>query len=521
MPTGENPLLRAPLSRRRFLALGGGLAATAAMGAACSSQATPAAPPRVGPHSPAVTAAAQARQVPGAPTVNVALQAAPAEIDLGAGTRVSTWAYGGQLPGKEIRAKKGDVLRVDLRNSLPQDTTVHWHGLAIRNDMDGVPGLTQDPIKAGADFRYEFTLLESGTFWFHPHVGMQLDRGLYAPLIVDDPAEPGQYDTEVVVVLDDWIDGTGTNPDAVLANLNQQGMNMGGGMSMGGGMGGGMSGMTMAGGGPLGGDAGDVTYPYYLVNGKIAAAPQVVDAKPGERIRLRVINAGADTAFRVGLPTSAMTITHTDGFPVAPQQAQAVIMGMGERVDAIIDVPDTTTPLLVVPEGKKGLAQLVIRVNQATAPDANTLVPAFLQRPVLDTAATRAAEQVFLPTKKPDVTHDLVLKGPTNGPTGKYTWTINGKVYNPAEGLPVRQGQRARLRFINQSMMYHPMHLHGHTFQVRGQGGVGPRKDTVLVLPMQTVEVDFDADNPGQWLTHCHNLYHGESGMMTVTSYVE
>ncbi len=246
MPTGENPLLRSPLSRRRFLALGGGLAATATLGAACSSQATPAAAPRVGPHSPAVTAAAQARRVPGAPTVNVALQAAPTEVDLGGGVRVPTWAYGGQLPGKEIRAKKGDVLRVDLSNKLPQETTVHWHGLAIRNDMDGVPALTQDPVKAGADFRYEFTLPESGTFWFHPHVGMQLDRGLYAPLIIEDPAEPGKYDTEVVVVLDDWIDGTGTNPDAVLANLNQQGMTMGGGM--GGGMSG--SGMGMSGKGP-------------------------------------------------------------------------------------------------------------------------------------------------------------------------------------------------------------------------------------------------------------------------------
>ena len=516
MPTEENPLLRTPLSRRRFLALGGGLAATATLGAACSAQAPPAAPPRVGPHSSAVTAAAQARQVSGAPTVNVALEAAPAEIDLGGGTRVSTWAFNGQLPGKEIRAKQGDVLRVDLSNKLPQETTVHWHGLAIRNDMDGVPALTQDPVKAGANFRYEFTLPTSGTFWFHPHVGMQLDRGLYAPLIIDDPAEPGKYDQEVVVVLDDWIDGTGTTPDAVLANLRQQGMTMGGGM------GGGMSGMGMSGNGPLGGDAGDVNYPYYLANGKIARDPQVVDAKPGQRIRLRLINAGGDTAFRVGMPTSVMTITHTDGFPIVPQQAQAVIMGMAERVDAIITVPDTTTPLLVIPEGKKGLAQLVIRVNQGAAPDANTLVPAFLQRPVLNTATTTATEQVFLPARKPDVTHDLALMGPTTGSAGKYTWTINGKTYDPAaEGLPVRQGQRARLRFVNQSTMFHPMHLHGHTFQVRGPNGVGPRKDTVLVLPMPTVEVDFDADNPGQWLTHCHNLYHMDGGMMTVTSYVE
>jgi FtsP/CotA-like multicopper oxidase with cupredoxin domain len=122
-----------------------------------------------------------------------------------------------------------------------------------------------------------------------------------------------------------------------------------------------------------------------------------------------------------------------------------------------------------------------------------------------------------LAVKNPDVTHDLNLEGPV----GKYTWTINGKPYNPADGLPVRQGQRVRLRFVNKTEMFHPMHLHGHTFQVRGTYGTGPRKDTAIVLPKQTVEVDFDANNPGQWLTHCHNLYHGEAGMMTVVSYVE
>lgn len=128
-----------------------------------------------------------------------------------------------------------------------------------------------------------------------------------------------------------------------------------------------------------------------------------------------------------------------------------------------------------------------------------------------------AAPQVDLKNRAPDVTHDLKLAGPG----AKYDWTINGKPYDPADGLPVRPGQRVRLRFVNDSDMYHPMHLHGHTFQVRGQHAPGPRKDTVLVLPRRTVEVDFDADNPGQWLTHCHNVYHGESTMMTVVSYVE
>ncbi|WP_372497479.1 multicopper oxidase domain-containing protein [Lentzea aerocolonigenes] len=129
-------------------------------------------------------------------------------------------------------------------------------------------------------------------------------------------------------------------------------------------------------------------------------------------------------------------------------------------------------------------------------------------------ASLRAAERVALPVKQPDVVHELVLEGPGD----RYTWTINGKVYDPNDGLPIREGQQVRLRFDNRSRMFHPMHLHGHTFQVRADG---PRKDTVLVLPGRSTEVDFKADNPGQWLTHCHNIYHGEVGMMSVVSYVE
>jgi FtsP/CotA-like multicopper oxidase with cupredoxin domain len=136
-------------------------------------------------------------------------------------------------------------------------------------------------------------------------------------------------------------------------------------------------------------------------------------------------------------------------------------------------------------------------------------------RPVLTVADFTAAPAVALANKTPDVTHDLVFAGPG----AKYDWTINGKAYNPNDGLPIRQGQRVRLRFVNNSNMYHPMHLHGHTF--RDQNGQGPRKDTAIVLPHTTLEVDFDANNPGQWLSHCHNVYHGEAGMMTVMSYVE
>lgn len=506
---------RSQWGRRGFLQLG---AATAAAGvlAACGTRPVrgPSGQP-VGPSSPRVGALEAVRRDGGDRLVPVNLAARPLQLDL-AGTTVSTWGYGDQIPGPTIRARKGEVLRVAVANGLPAPTTVHWHGIALRNDMDGVPDLTQPQIAAAGSFTYEFALAHAGTYWFHPHVGTQLDRGLYAPLIVENPDERADYDTELVVALDDWIDGTGTDPDKVLAGLRDKGM-PGMGHSMGDMPGMSMGSMGVSAQAPLGADGGDVTYPYYLINGRVAADPQSVDYRPGTRVRLRIINAAGDSAFRVAIPGTPLTVTHTDGFPVQPRQTDALLIGMGERIDAIITVGEVSVPLLAAPYGKEGYAQLVLRSSgtpvSGSAAEAAAALPKLA---ALDTASLSATEEVTLAVGEPDITYDLRLAGPGN----KYSWTINEKTYNPAEGLPVREGQRVRLRFINNSMMFHPMHLHGHTFAVRtASGAYGARKDTVLVAPMQTVEVDFDADNPGQWLTHCHNIYHGEAGMMTVVSY--
>lgn len=475
--------------------------------AACGSEKTPA-PARIGPESPRIAAAERERRAANAGTTSVSLEAGVGGVDLG-GVEVRTWTYGGELPGKEIRVKRGDVLEVALSNTLPRPTTIHWHGIALRNDMDGVPRLTQTEIEAGGRFSYEFVVPDAGTYWFHPHVGVQLDRGLYAPLIVEDPADGADYDTELVVVLDDWLDGLDRDPDAVLADLMKNGMAMDHGDMPG------MGGMPSS--ELLGGDVGDVTYPHMLANGRIAAAARTHTAKPGQRIRLRLINAGSDTAFRIGVPGVPMTVTHTDGFPVVHQRADTVLLGMGERLDAIITVPGTSVPVLALAEGRDAYAQVLIQSGRPADPATSDVAAKELATlPALTVADLRAAEAVTLPDKVPDVTHTLVLDGPGD----KYDWTINGKAYDPNDGLPVREGQRARLRFENTSQMFHPMHLHGHTFQVVGRNGPGARKDTVVVLPGTALEVDFDADNPGQWLTHCHNVYHGETGMMTVVSYV-
>ncbi|QNS06590.1 multicopper oxidase family protein [Streptomyces xanthii] len=489
----------------------------------------------VDPAGPEVEAAERRRG--SGPVRSVRLTAAATALELGDRT-VKSWSYGGDLPGKEVRVTAGDTLALTLANHLPEATSLHWHGLALRNDMDGVPGLTQKPIAPGADFTYRFAVTHPGTYWFHPHSGTQQDRGLYAPLIVDDPKEPLSYDKEWVIVLDDWVDGVdGSTPDAVLKELSS-GMDHGGGS---GGSGGGHSGHDMsamsgtdaspskgartgAGTGPsrmmmgatselLGGDAGDVAYPHYLINGRTPEAPSSFKARPGDRIRLRIINAGGDTAFRVALGGHEMTVTHTDGFPVRPAKTDALLLGMGERYDVLVTAGDGVFPLTALAEGKKRTAMAVLRTGSGAAPSP-TSRPAELTGKLVTADRLRPAESVALPSAEPDRTLSLTLTGSME----KYDWAFDGKPYTADQRHPVGAGERVRLVFRNHTKMWHPVHLHGHTFALSG-GAAGARKDTAIVRPGETVTTDFEADNPGLWMVHCHNIYHSEAGMMTVLGY--
>jgi multicopper oxidase len=500
------------ITRRTVLRGAFGFAGVAALGglSACSGSAGT----QVGPGSKAVAAAEVARRKSGGRLVTSRLTPRPVTLDLG-GPEVSTWAYGDSAPGPLIRVRAGDLLRVEVDNQLPVSTSIHWHGLALRNDMDGVPGMTQKPIRSGGSFRYEFIAPDPGTYFYHPHSGVQLDRGLYGVLVVDDPDEPGRYDAEWIVVLDDWVDGTGRTPDQVLAALQAAGdeesagdmHDMGGMEGMDHGSMGGMETMQS----PLLGGAGDVAYPHYLLNGRTATDPVTLAARPGQRVRIRFVNAGSDTAFRVAVGGHRMTVTHSDGFPVVPGPTDALLIGMGERFDVTLTVADGVFPLVASAEGKNGRAAAVIRSGGGYLPAADAQVPE-LAGQVLLGARLMADESVRMGPRSTDRRHDLVLGG-TMAP---YRWTINGEAFPDAEALGIVQGERVRLRMVNQSMMFHPMHVHGHTFALTGGGA---RKDTVVVPPMASLDVDLQADNPGQWAAHCHNIYHAETGMMTTLSY--
>jgi FtsP/CotA-like multicopper oxidase with cupredoxin domain len=261
----------------------------------------------------------------------------------------------------------------------------------------------------------------------------------------------------------------------------------------------------------MGMGGGDVDHPYHLVDGRVPEAPRTFAGSSGQRVRVRLVNAGSDTAYRVALGGHRLTVTHSDGFPVRPVTRDALLVGMGERYDVTVTLGDGVFPLVASAEGKTGQGLALVRTGAGAVPPA-TVRPAELDGRVLTLSDLVPADGVALPGRPVERSHDLLLSG-TMAP---YRWTINGETFEDAEPLGVREGERVRLRFSNMSMMVHPMHVHGHTF---GIAGSGVRKDTVLVRPMESVTVDLDAGNPGQWAAHCHNVYHAEAGMMTTLSY--
>ena len=542
LPTSGVRIDGARLTRRGFMAAGiaGGLTL-----AACGHSKSQA-PGSATKMADAIAAAEAARPHSGR-TVTASLTPQLAQIDLG-GPVVRTLAFGDKLPGPLIRATVGDELVVKVSNKLDHPTSVHWHGIALRNNMDGAEPATPN-IEAGQEFTYQFSVPNSGTYWAHPHTGLDEDMGLYLPVIVEDPTE-GDYDVEWVVVLDDWTDGVGKSPQQLyeeLTNPNKPSMSN-------------MpaapettssspttsttststtsttsttettsttptSPTTSAAAMPtakvgnsdlLGGDAGDILYPYYLINGRIPAAPTSFNAKPGQRIRIRFINVGSDTAFRVALAGHTMTVTHTDGYRVVPRQVDALLIGMAERYDVIVTAADGVFPLVALAEGKGSLARALLSTGQGSPPDPQ-FQPAELAKRVGTIDMFTAATSAMLSRPEPGLDLPVVL----GGNMVQYDWMINGEPYSRTNPLHVHQGQRPTITFDNTTMMYHPIHLHGHTFQlINPDGSLGARKDTVIVLPKQKVLAVLVADNPGVWQMHCHNTYHQVAGMQTRLEYV-
>lgn len=443
----------------------------------------------------------------------VRLVAEPGEIEVAPGRTYRTWFYNGQAPGPEIRIREGERIRVVLQNRLPEDTTIHWHGLPVPNAMDGVPAVTQRPVAPGGTFVYDFVARPAGTYMYHSHVGLQLDRALTGALVIEERTPQVTFDRDYVVVLDDWLAGDPT-PAAARSESGMSGMGemmrrmMGGGRGM---MGGGQSGMMIQ-------DAARPDYAALLVNGRGAQDPPVFEARRGERVRFRLINLSSATTFRVALAGHRLTVTHTDGRPIEPVTVDALVIGMGERYDVLVDAdnPGAWTLAAASLLGEPQPARAVFRYQgqRQAAPLAGDEALGITGGRLLELTDLVSVEDGPAAAGAPDRTFDLMLSwGMMMAPD---QWNIDGQRYPDADSLEIREGERVRVSMTNMSPIHHPMHLHGHFFRV-GRA----LKDTVMVpAHMGRMSFEFAADNPGDWFFHCHNLYHMEAGMARVFRYL-
>ncbi|MFQ3294440.1 MAG: FtsP/CotA-like multicopper oxidase with cupredoxin domain [Natrialbaceae archaeon] len=434
----------------------------------------------------------------------------------------STWLYDGEFPGSEIRVTEGDVVKAEVTNDLRDGTSVHWHGLPVANPMDGVPDVTQDAIAPGDSFTYTFRAKPAGTYFYHSHAGLQLDRGLMGPLIIEEPDPHVAYDREYTVVVDDYL---AKEPSSLFGGDSSQGTSVRGtggggqgGMGGSGGMGGGPGGSGggtggMGGPGGMGSPSGDRRPPYdgLLVNGRLPTDPQTYEIREGERIRFRFVNASSATAFQVGVGGHPMKVTHADGRPVDPVTVDSFLFGPGERYDVVVEADNPGTWEIQARSAAGVLPPVravMTYVGSMTA--SQPTAPRFGGRR-LEYGNLSSVSPMDGVGGSPDRTFDLTLS-PAQGSS---KWLIDGQAYPDADPLQVREGEHVRIRMVNRSPVIHPMHLHGHFFQV-GEAV----KDTVVVPShMGQVTIDFVADNPGDWLFHCHNLYHLDAGMARVMTY--
>ena len=519
------------------------------------------------------------------------------------GRRGHAIALNGTIPAPLLRLKEGETFRLTVHNHLDEDTSIHWHGLLVPFEMDGVPGVSFPGIPARSTFVYEFPLKQSGTYWYHSHSGLQEQLGHYGPMIIDPAGpDPVAYDREHVILLSDW---SFMHPHMIFNRMKQEGgffnrqkltlMDR-------------IKGRTD----PLTveesamfarmrmdpTDISDVTEAAYkfLINGHSSAENWTGLFRPGERVRLRIINAAAQTTFNLRIPGLAMTVVATDGIDIRPVEVDEFQIGNAETYDVIVTPEDRAYSFVAETIDRSGMGVATLAPREGMrAP-----VPPLRERPTLgmgdmgmahssghdagaqrgdhkgmDHSAHGAAPAEAAPMDHSnmdmrdkskvdfpvgagvdmiapmpvdrvgdpgvgleDVPHrvlnyrDLVSLKPrtdTREPTRmieihltgnmeRFMWSLDGQQLseNP-EPYRFARNERVRMRLVNDTMMTHPMHIHGHFWEiVNGHGAHQPLKHTVRVLPGGYIDLDMTADAPGDWAFHCHLLYHMHAGMMRV-----
>lgn len=471
----------------------------------------------------------------------------------------------GSIPGPTLYFKEGDTARINIKNNMNVNTSVHWHGLLLPNRQDGVSYLTTPPIVPGMTYTYEFPIKHSGTYWYHSHTGLQEQKGVYGSIVIEpkekrsDIEEP---EIEQVIVLSDWTD---QDPHEVLRDLKKgseyQSFKKG-------------STQTVLGViqnkaimenlkrslrrmPPM--DISDVAYDAFLINGQPKSTLKLERRK---KVRLRIINAGASTYFYLNYAGGDMEIISADGVDVEPLEKDSILIAVAETYDVIVTVPKEGAyefrataqdgsghASLFIGEGEQVLAQDIPKPNlykmdhsqmmmgSNTETDHSKMemdhsmhgdmqhesmdMPGEMKmtgnpRPLPPYKDLRALESTELPSQNKDRVVVLNLTGDME----RYVWSINGMTLNENDKILIRKGENVTFVMNNKTMMHHPMHLHGHFFRVlNDQGEYSPLKHTVDVAPLSTTVIEFEANEEKDWFFHCHVLYHMKSGMSRIVSY--
>jgi len=453
-----------------------------------------------------------------------------------AGKPVTGLTLNGSIPGPTLRFTEGDWARIRVHNDLPHhSTSTHWHGLLVPNAQDGVPEVTTPSIQPGTTHTFEFPIIQSGTFWYHSHTHLQEQQGIYGAIVIQPknktPAPPA--DREQVLLLSDW---TNEDPHEVYRSLTRgtewYSLKKGTTQSLYGALQAGalpdFFGRERTRMKPM--DLSDIAYDAFLINGQRSTT---LTGNPGETIRLRLINGGSATYFYLTSSTGPLTLVAADGKPVKPVKVGRLLMAIGETYDALITLPATGAwEIRATAQDGSGHATATLgsgTLHPATDPPLPDLYRmdhmleaaldegpgVFAPRPTVPYPILESPVPTTLPVKRP--VRDITLH--LTGDMERYLWSFNGKTMTEESVVPIQKGELLRIELINDTMMHHPIHLHGFYFRLLNQhGGRSPLKHTVDLPPMGRHTIEFEANAAGDWMFHCHLLYHMMAGMSRVFS---
>ncbi|WP_349407493.1 multicopper oxidase family protein [Pseudalkalibacillus sp. SCS-8] len=430
------------------------------------------------------------------------LTAEQKEWEIDNGKTVKAWTYNGTVPGEALTVTEGDYVKVNLKNELDVPVTIHWHGVLLPNKMDGVPGLTQDAVQPGESFTYEFIADDAGTYWYHSHQhsSKQVDKGLYGAFIVEEKEK--KYEKEKVFILDEWA-----IEDEKREMSNMPGMMMGG----------------------MDGDGEADTkqmYDTFTVNGKSGKQIEPLQLKDGETARLRFINAGFQQ-HRLVFPEGTMKVIENDAEAVVGSDGSAKVLEIapGERIDVAFTMKGDKLVIGEDPdvENAEDLQIPVISDSNGSQVQKEKLNVS-AGRSVADGTSFGSENLIFDKIPDADVTYDMNLNMGMEMGEGMQ-FQINEKVFPDTPPIEVEEGDVVKVKLKNTGHMNHPMHLHGHRFQVTSKNGQEFEqpivKDLIHVKPGEEYIVYFKADNKGEWLFHCHDNNHAARGMVKIVDYKE